>query len=99
MATERTREIRDWINFALTILTVLIVPIGLLVLRNQRLEIREEMRQDYVTKEIYKVNEQARDATSTRISADITELNLKLDRMQIQLARLMDAVKLKDQNP
>lgn len=98
MASERTKELREWISFVLTIVTVLIIPTGLLVLRNQKLELKDEIRQEYVTIEAYKAGVAALAVTDATAKADLVAVNAKLDKIQISLARLMDAVKLKD-NP
>lgn len=89
MATERLREIRDWINLALTTLTVAIIPMSLVLVRNFRLETREEMRQGYVALDVYR-------AELARRDAEITSISAKLDRLNTSVVRLTDAVKLKD---
>lgn len=89
MATERLREIRDWINLGLTTLTVAIIPMSLVLVRNFRLETREEMRQGYVALDVYR-------AELARRDAEITSISAKLDRLNTSVVRLTDAVKLKD---
>jgi hypothetical protein len=97
MATERLREVREWVQFALALVTVLIIPAGLLVLRNQRLEIREEMRQAYVSAAVFQSSVNALAVENSSLKSEIGSLNVKIDRIQISLIRLTDAVKLKDQ--
>lgn len=109
MASERTREIREWMTFGLSLLTLIGIPCGLLVLRNNRLEIREEWRnqlQFYVTADAFK-SENAKlteavkaenaklAAENANLRAEVIIINAKLDKIQIQLVRLTDAVKLR----
>lgn len=96
MATERLRDLRDWLNLVFTIITVAVLPICWLALRNQKLEIREEMRQQYITSETFKAENAKLSAENTKLGAEITIINAKLDRIQIQLVRLTDATKIKD---
>lgn len=107
MASDKLKEFRDWLNLLFTLLTVAVLPICWLALRNQKLEIREEMRERYISTELFKaatdkitaenVKENARlSAENTKLGAEITILNSKLDRIQIQLVRLTDAIHLKD---
>jgi hypothetical protein len=96
MATERTRELREWATFFLSLLTLIGIPCGLLILRNQRLEMREEMRQGYVSLEIYHIDLARRDAEIARRDAEIAAISAKIDRLTVSVARLTDAVKLKD---
>lgn len=102
MASERTREIREWLTFGLSLLTLIGIPCGMLVLRNNRLEIREEWRaqlqaqlQLYVTAESFKAENAKLAAENTNLRAEVIVINAKLDKIQIQLVRLTDAVKLR----
>lgn len=92
MATEKLREARDWLNLGFTIISVMVVPVGLLVLRNQKLEIQQDMAQKYVPLDLYK---EARAADTANAAA----MNAKIDRLNTSVTRLTDAVKLKDQQP
>jgi hypothetical protein len=47
---ERVKEIREWATFALTALTVAVVPLGLLIMSNQKLEIQKEADSKYQTR-------------------------------------------------
>jgi hypothetical protein len=96
MATERTRELREWATFGLSLLTLIGIPCGLLILRNSRLETREEMRLGYVSIEVYHNDLARRDAEIARRDADNAVISAKIDRLTISVARLTDAVKLKD---
>lgn len=99
MMNERIREVRDWINLVLTFLTVLIVPIGLLILKDQRLEIMDQVRHEYIPRDIYTADREVAKADNARLATDVTDINVKLDHIQINIARLMDAAKLKETGP
>jgi hypothetical protein len=94
--TERVREFRDWTNLVLTGLTVLVIPIGLLVLRDQRFLIMDEVRRSYVSQEAFTADHNARTAENAKLATDIIEINAKLSNIQITITRLSDATKLKD---
>jgi Tfp pilus assembly protein PilO len=94
MANEKLKEFRDWANLILTLVTVAIIPTGLLVLRNQRLEMREEMRKEYVSLESYRNTAMSQAAENGALKVQLENLSIKIDRMQVTLVRLTDAVKL-----
>jgi hypothetical protein len=96
MITERTREAREWATFFLSLLTLVGFPCGYLVLQNQRLETRDEMRRGYVSIDVYHNDLARRDAEIARRDADNAVISAKIDRLTISVARLTDAVKLKD---
>jgi len=96
MATERTRELREWATFALSLLTLIGIPCGLLILRNSRLETREEMRLGYVSIETYRLNLTTIAAENASLKAEISLLSSKIERQTVTLARIVDAVKLRD---
>ncbi len=96
MATERTKEVREWLGFAFSLLTLIAIPVGAVILRNQRLEIREETRHDYVSKELYAADAIVKAAENAQLKADIATLNAKMDALKITMVRLTDAVKLRD---
>jgi cell division protein FtsB len=96
MASEKMREVRAWVNLFLTFLTVLIIPAGLLVLKNQRLEILEQSRKEFVSIETYRLNLATIAAENSSLKAEISLLSSKIERQTVTLARIVDAVKLKD---
>lgn len=49
----RLKEVREWGTFMLSLLTVVAIPIGLVVLRNQRLEIEREVTDKFLTRSEY----------------------------------------------
>lgn len=90
------KEFRAWANLLLTFLTVLIVPIGLLVLKNQRLEIIDEMRKQFVAVEVYHLNLSTIAAENASLKSEISLLSSKIERQTVTLARVVDAIKLRD---
>lgn len=110
MASEKLREAREWLTFAASLLTVIGIPVGLLVLRNQKLETLEQVRHEYVTKESFEANKSAQaselNSLKTTEASEIISLKAELSRLSaqiqvqtVQIVRLTDAVKLKDQPP
>jgi 5'-3' exonuclease len=94
MATERTKEYREWATLVISLLTLLAFPAGALILRNQRLEIREENRKEYVSRELYNADAIVKAAESAQLKSEIATLNAKMDALKITMVRLTDAVKL-----
>lgn len=99
MATERLKEAREWIQFGLAILTVLIIPAGLLILKNQRLEIAAEMQRNYVSVESYRASVATQVAENAALKAELSSLSAEIRSMRVTLVRLTDAVKLSNPNP
>lgn len=94
MANDRLREVRDWINLLFTIVSVAVIPVCWLAIENQRLQIREEVRQTYVPLDVYRADVARRDAEIAKRDAEISSISVKIDRLTISVARLTDAVKL-----
>jgi cell division protein FtsB len=93
---EKLKEARDWATLGLSLLAVLILPAGLLVLKNQRLEMAAEVRREYVSVETYRAGVAAVSAENSALKAEIAILNGKMDKLQITIVRLTDAIKLRD---
>ena len=56
MTSDKMKEIREWATFVLSAVTVVAIPIGILILRNQRLEIQVDEAKKYVTLDSYKTD-------------------------------------------
>lgn len=95
MATERLREVREWGTFILTLLTVALIPICLLALKNQRLETLQTVSERYVSKDEF-VLERARlqtsiDATNVRfdkVDAKIDVVSTKADALKLSMIEI-----------
>lgn len=96
MASERVNNIRDWANLALTLIISLAIPVGALVLKNQRLEITSEMQRNFVSIETYRYGVATTAAENAQLRSQIEVLNAKMDALKITMVRLTDAVKLRD---
>lgn len=94
MASEQIKNVREWLTFSLSLLTVLIVPVGVLVMRNQRLEIASEVQRGYVSLETYHAGLTVVAAENAALKSQIEALNAKMDKLQITMVRVVDAVKL-----
>lgn len=94
MATERIQNYREWATLIISFLTLLGIPVGGLILRNQRLEIRDEMHREYVAIETYRAGITSTAAENAALKAQIEALSAKMDRLQITMVRVTDAVKL-----
>lgn len=87
MASDKTKEIREWATLILSAVTVIAIPLGLLILKNQRLEIMSAVETklgSYVPLETYKkdVADQARSQG---------ELKGKLDSVFIEQLHMSDS--------
>jgi hypothetical protein len=94
--TAKTEQVRDWITFGGTLLTLLIIPVGMLILRDQRYQIMDEVRHGYVAQESFVADHNSRMAENAKMAADIIEINAKLSNIQITITRLSDSAGLKD---
>lgn len=91
MVTEKIKEVREWATFMLSAVTVVAIPVGLLILRNQRLEILNDVAGKYVTSETYK-------AGLASQAQSYGEIKGKLDSMFIEQIHMSDNFQvLKDQ--
>lgn len=77
-------------------MTVIAVPVVALVIKNAKLEMRDEVRREYVSKELYASDLSAKTAETKELRSQIETLNAKMDALKITMVRLTDAVKLRD---
>lgn len=81
MPSEKTREIREWLTFGISALTLIAIPVGLLILRNQRLEIERDFGQEYVHKALFVDHMNRMDGADKLAMEEIGKLNGKVDVM------------------
>lgn len=84
MASEKLKEAREWLTFGLSFLTMLAIPIGLLILNNQKMVIEREIEEKYVNKETFNQMRSTWDS-------GLGELRGSINAMLIQQAHLQDA--------
>lgn len=92
MATEQMKEWREWGTFALTLLTVVAIPVGALILRNQRLEIAAECDHKYATQAMVTAERAEREAGDQSTWRRLGETNGKLDTVIVQQASMLQTV-------
>ncbi len=92
------KAFREWGTFLLSCFTALAIPGGLLILKNQRMEIEQEISASYVNKSAY-IEDRAR-ADSIRMdqAKSIGEIQGKLNSVFLEQVRMSDNISLlKDQ--
>jgi hypothetical protein len=84
---ERIKEIREWLTFVFTIITFVAAPIGLMVLKNQRLEIESAADAKYETKADAATFEAATNSKLDKISdaAEATRQDVAAIKAQVAI--------------
>ncbi len=91
MISDKMKELREWGTFWMSVATVVAIPVGLLILSNQRLQIMKEVGEKYVTSETYKTGMAEQAKSQGKIEG-------KLDSMFIEQIHMSDTFQtLKDQ--
>lgn len=85
MAGEKMKEVREWLTFGLSLITVILIPTGYLILANQRLEIERDAADRFVDKASFNA---ARSIWDTGIG----EVRGQLGSIQLQLQHQSDVV-------
>ncbi len=78
---DKIREFREWATFGFTILTVLLFPIGALIMKNQKLEIEADADARYVSKPVF-------EASSISTNSKLDSIENKLSRVQQDIATI-----------
>jgi len=95
MASERTKEIREWITFIGTILTVVLVPIGIIVLDRNKLQIERDAAEKFVAKEAYDKDWQSH---QQRVVEQRVQFEKEIDATSYQVTKFdakLDAISYK----
>lgn len=92
LPTEKYRELREWGTFWLSFATAVAIPIGLLILKNQRLEIESAVAERYVSKEAW-LKDKSDLAEEDKITwKKVTEIGVKLDDIRMDQVRMQDSI-------
>lgn len=92
MASERAKEIRDWVTFVVSVLTLVLIPFGYLVLDRQRLQIEKDISLTYVSRDQMTAHQlweteqhTGLDKDNQRTKEQLTKFDGKLDALSIKL--------------
>lgn len=97
--SDKAKEWREWGTFWLSGLAVLVIPVGALILKNQRLEMEQGFASNYVTKQTFENQKLAVEKTFESEKQEVNkqvqetwkklgETNGKLDSVLIQQAQM-----------
>jgi hypothetical protein len=92
MPPERSTNIRDWVTNIASVITMLLVPLGYIILDRQKLQIEHDASQLYTEKQEFNQRMLVQDATDKAMWNKIGELTGKLDTIVIGQAHLEDSV-------
>lgn len=87
MSSDKVKNIREWGTFIMSAMAVLLIPIGLLILSNQRYQIEQQVAEKYVSKENFSIEKLHREDTDKDQWQKIGELSGKLDTVILNQAR------------
>ncbi len=87
MTSDKVKNIREWATFFLSAVAVLLIPIGLLILTNQRYQIEIAARDQFVSKATFADEKANRDSIDKDQWQKMGELSGKLDTMILNQAR------------
>src|SRR6266566_6507630 len=94
MSNEKLHEIREWSTFVLSFLTVVAIPVGLLILSNQRMQIEREVGEKFVSKTDYVQDRIRFDQDRREEAKHIGEIQGKLDSLLLEQVHMNDTVSL-----
>jgi hypothetical protein len=98
MTQEKIHEVREWATFILSFMTVVAIPVGLLILGNQRLSIERDIAAHYVSKESYIEDRSRAELGMHEEAKHIGEIQGKLDSLLLEQVHMNDTVSiLKDE--
>lgn len=87
MASEKLKEVREWLTFALSAATVIAIPVGFIILENQRLQIEKNASERYVDKMTFS------DAKS-RWDTGLGELRGSMQALQLEQQHQTDVMQM-----
>lgn len=86
MASERLKEVREWGNFIITILVGIAIPVGIMVLKNEKLEIQADVREKFVAKSDFIEYRDAHklygETEKVRLQTEIDVTNSKFEKLE-----------------
>lgn len=82
------KELREWGNFGLTLLIAVMIPMGAIVLKNQRLEIQSDADRKYQTKEDANAFQTATNTKLDKITDAAEATRTDLATIKAQLANM-----------
>lgn len=88
----KLRDLREWGTFLISLVTLVAIPIGLIILRNQRLEIEQEISKGFVAKISYAEDLIRAEAERRDQRSSIGEIRGKIDNMLTEQIRMSDAL-------
>lgn len=88
----KLRDLREWGTFLISLVTLVAIPIGLIILRNQRLEIEQEISKGFVAKISYTEDLIRAEAERRDQRSSIGEIRGKIDNMLTEQIRMSDAL-------
>ncbi len=98
ISRDKLHELREWATFILSGMTVVAIPIGLLILNNQRMAIEKEVARLYVAKDSYTEDRMRIDQSRIDEAKSIGEIQGKLNSLFLEQVRMSDNISLlKDQ--
>lgn len=86
------REMREWGTFGLSLVTLIAIPIGLIVLHNQRLEIEAKIGREYISRSNYTEDRTRAEQDRRETIQSIGELKGKLDTVIMEQVRMGDTL-------
>ncbi len=94
----KLHDAREWATFILSFITVIAIPVGLLVLNNQRMEIEKEISDKFLSKTTYSEDRIRIDQSRMDEVKSIGEIQGKLNSLFLEQVRMSDNISLlKDQ--
>lgn len=90
--SEKMKEARDWINLIMTALTLVAIPVGILILNNQKYQIQLDAQERYVTKATFSEEKAHQEAIDKDQYQKTGELTGKIDVVLLNQARQGESI-------
>src|SRR5213595_339748 len=95
---EKLHEARAWATLIMSVFTTVAIPVGWLVLSNQRMEIEKQTQQLYISKATYDSDRQHNDEDRRDEAKSIGEIQGKLNSLFLEQVRMSDNISLLKDN-
>lgn len=89
---DKLKELREWGTFWLSLLTVICIPVGILILRNQRLEIERGVSDIYVTKAVWQEEKASAERHQTEVGQKLDTILAEQIRQQSIIGSLRESI-------
>lgn len=86
------KELREWGTFALSLVTVVAIPVCYSILHSQRLEIEKEMSTDFLSKSSYLDDRNRFDQERRDMQQSIGAIQGKLDTVILEQVHINDSI-------